>query len=147
MKSPTYDQKSKGNFMSDNIRNFMGYMWIQQEDNIITIGINEDGLEDFEEITSIELPPENEKVEADVVLGTIETDDGPLDIYSPIDGTVIEVNSQVLEDPSIIQEDPYEEGWLLRIETSDDLDEDDEDFDEDEDDEDDEDEDEEEEED
>lgn len=123
--------------MSDNIRNFMGYMWVQQEDGIVTIGINEDGLEDFEEITSIELPAENEKVEADVVLGTIETDDGPLDIYSPVDGTVIEVNSQVLEDPSLIQEDPYEEGWLIRIEPADE-DEDDEDYDEDDDDEDDE---------
>ncbi|NUM59696.1 MAG: glycine cleavage system protein H [Bdellovibrionaceae bacterium] len=115
----------------------MGYMWVQQEDGIVTIGINEDGLEDFEEITSIELPAENEKVEADVVLGTIETDDGPLDIYSPVDGTVIEVNSQVLEDPSLIQEDPYEEGWLIRIEPADE-DEDDEDYDEDDDDEDDE---------
>ena len=121
--------------MSDNIRNFMGYMWVQQEDGVVTIGINEDGLEDFEEITSIELPAENEKVEADVVLGTIETDDGPLDIYSPVDGTVIEVNSQVLEDPSLIQEDPYEEGWLIRIEPSEE-DEDEDDYDEDEDDED-----------
>lgn len=117
--------------MSDNIRNFMGYMWTQEEDGIITIGINEDGLEDFEEITSIELPPENEKVEADVALGTIETDDGPLDIYSPVNGTVLEVNGQVLEDPSIIQEDPYEEGWLIRIEASEESeDEDDEDLDE-----------------
>lgn len=122
--------------MSDNIRNFMGYMWVQQEDGIITIGINEDGLEDFEEITSIELPPENEKVEADVVLGTIETDDGPLDIYSPVDGTVVEINNQVLEDPSIIQEDPYEEGWLIRIEPTEADDDEDEDYDDDDDDED-----------
>lgn len=120
--------------MSDDYRSFMGYMWIQQEDGVITIGINEDGLEDFEEITSIELPAENEKVEADVVLGTIETDDGPLDIYSPVNGTILEVNSQVLEDPSIIMEDPYEEGWLIKIEAADDVDEDE---DEDEDDEDD----------
>ena len=121
----------------DNIKNFMGYMWFQQDDGIVTVGINEDGLEDFEEITSIELPPENEKVESDVVLGTIETDDGPLDIYSPVDGTVIEVNTQVLENPSIIQEDPYEEGWLLRIEATEDIDEEDDFEDEDEDEEDD----------
>lgn len=119
--------------MSDNIRNFMGYMWVQEEDGIITIGINEDGLEDFEEITSIELPPENEKVEADVVLGTIETDDGPLDIYSPVDGTVVEINNQVLEDPSIIQEDPYEEGWLIRIEPTEADEDEDEDYDDDDD--------------
>jgi glycine cleavage system H protein len=126
--------------MSEDTVNFMGYMWIQKEDGVITVGINEEGLQDFDEITSIELPPENEKVEADTVIGTIETDDGPLDIYSPVNGTILEINPQVLETPSLIQEDPYEEGWLLRIETTEDIDEDeDEDFDEDEDDEDDED--------
>ncbi|MFS4458699.1 glycine cleavage system protein H [Bdellovibrio sp. HCB2-146] len=125
---------------SDDVRNFMGYLWIQQADGVVTIGINEDGLEDFESISSVELPPEHEKVDAEAVIGTIETDDGPLDIYSPVSGTVIEVNSQVIDDPSIIMEDPYEEGWLVRIEADEDLDED-EDEDDDDDDDDDEDED------
>ena len=92
---------------SDDVRNYMGYLWIQQADGVVTIGVNEDGLEDFESITSIELPTEQEKVEAEAVIGTIETDDGPMDIYSPVSGTVIEINSQVVEDPSIIMEDPY----------------------------------------
>jgi glycine cleavage system H protein len=111
-------------------------MWIQEEDGIYTIGINEEGLADFESITSVELPSENESVEEDVVLGTIETDDGPLDVYSPVSGTVIEVNSNVLEDPSLIVEDPLEEGWLVKIEADaesdddeDDEDDDDDDFD------------------
>lgn len=116
---------------SDEVRNFMGYHWIRQEDGIITIGINEDGLEDFEEISSVELPAEQEKIDADVVIGTLETDDGPLDIYSPVSGTVIEINSQVVEDPSIIMEDPYEEGWLVRIEADEDYEEDEEEDDED----------------
>lgn len=107
------------------IKNFNVHMWYQEEDGIITIGINEEGLADITEITGIDLPPEQEKVEADVAIGTIETDDGPLDIYSPVAGTVIEVNAQVLEDFSTIQDDPYEEGWLLRIEASEELDEDD----------------------
>lgn len=117
----------------DNVRNFMGYLWVRQEDGVITIGINEDGLEDFEEISSVELPSEQEKIDEDVVIGTIETDDGPLDIYSPVAGTVIEINSQVIDDPSIIMEDPYEEGWLIRIEADDDLDDEDEDEDDDDD--------------
>lgn len=120
---------------ADDVRNFMGYLWVRQEDGVVTIGINEDGLEDFEEISSLELPSEQEKIEADVVIGTLETDDGPLDIYSPVSGTVIEINSQVLEDPSIIMEDPLEEGWLLRIEAEEDLDEDEEDDDDEDDDE------------
>jgi glycine cleavage system H protein len=130
--------------MADEIRNFMGYLWYKEEDGVVTIGINEEGLEDFDEISSIELPPEGEKIEADVVLGTIETDDGPLDIYSPVDGTILEVNGQVIEEPALIQEDPYEEGWLIKIEAvspsddDDDDDDNDDDDDEDEDDEDDE---------
>lgn len=123
----------------NDVRNFMGYLWVQDEDGIITIGINEDGLADFEEITSVELPAEQEKVEAEEVCGTVETDDGPLDIYSPVSGTVIEINSAIIDDPSLIQEDPYEEGWLIRIEASEELDEDDDEEDEEDDDEDDED--------
>ncbi|WP_413586067.1 glycine cleavage system protein H [Bdellovibrio sp. HCB274] len=116
---------------SDDVKNFMGYLWYRQEDGVITIGINEDGLEDFDSISSVDLPAEQEEVDTEAVIGTIETSDGPLDIYSPVDGTVIEINTQVIDDPSIIMEDPYEEGWLVRIESADDVDEDDEDEDED----------------
>jgi len=124
--------------MSEGVKNFNHHMWYQEADGIITIGINEEGLADITEITSVDLPPEQEKVEEDVPIGTIETDDGPLDIFSPVEGTVIEVNNQVSEDPSIIQDDPYEEGWLLRIEATADLvDDDDEDADEEDDDDDD----------
>ncbi|MBC7421520.1 MAG: glycine cleavage system protein H [Bdellovibrio sp.] len=120
------------------IKNYNVHMWYQEdEDGIITIGINEEGLADITEITGVDLPPEAEKVEADVSIGTIETDDGPLDIYSPVAGTVIEVNAQVLEEFSIIQDDSYEEGWLLRIEPTEELDEDEDDEDEDEEDDDD----------
>jgi glycine cleavage system H protein len=115
------------------IKNYNHHMWYTEDDGIITIGINEEGLADITEITSVDLPPEQEKVEEDVAIGTIETDDGPLDIYSPVEGTVIEVNSNVLDEPSIIQDDCYEEGWLLRIEASADIDDDDEDDDEDDD--------------
>ena len=124
----------KEEFMSNELKNFMGYMWLLEEDGIITLGINEEGLSDFEEISSVELPSEGDKVEADVVVGTIETDDGPLDIYSPVDGSILEVNSAVIEDPSLIQEDCYDEGWLIRIEAEDSVsDDEDEDEDDDED--------------
>ncbi|MGZ3726963.1 MAG: glycine cleavage system protein H [Pseudobdellovibrio sp.] len=125
--------------MAGNVKNYNHHMWYQEDDGIITIGINEEGLADITEITSVDLPPEQEKVEEDVAIGTIETDDGPLDIYSPVEGTVIEVNAQVLEDPSLIQDDSYEEGWLLRIEATEDIDDEEEEDDVDEEDEDDED--------
>ena len=119
---------------ANDVRNYMGYLWVQNEAGVVTIGINEDGLADFDEITSVDLPAEQDKVEAEEVCGTVETADGPLDIYSPISGTVIEINSAVIDDPSLMQEDPYEEGWLIRIEASEDLEDEDEDEDEDDDD-------------
>lgn len=118
------------------VRSFMGYMWITEEDGVVTIGINEEGLQDFDEISSVELPPEGEKIDSDTVIGTIETNDGPLDIYSPVDGAVLEINQAVIDEPALIQEDPYEEGWLIKIESEDGLDDEDEDEEDDEDDED-----------
>lgn len=120
--------------MSDNVKNFNHHLWYTESEGIITIGINDEGLADITEINSVDLPPEQEKVDSDLAFGSIETDDGTLDLFSPIEGTIIEVNSQVLEDPSIIMEDPYEEGWLVRIEADgeiEDVEEDDEDDDED----------------
>lgn len=119
--------------MSEKYQNYMGYLWVQKEDNVYTIGINEEGLEEITEIESVELPQENEEVEADVVIGSIETDDGPLDLYSPVSGKVIEVNTAVVEDPEEIQEDPYD-AWLIKIESEDEMEDADEDEDEDDDD-------------
>lgn len=123
--------------MAEQYRNYMGNFWFQKEDNVYTIGINEDALEDFNEIESLELPSNSEVVEDDVACGTLETDQGTLDIYVPVKGTVVEINTVVVEDPSLIQDDPYD-GWLLKIESEeefadedDDDDEDDEDEDED----------------
>ena len=119
--------------MSDHVKNFNHHLWYTESEGIITIGINDEGLADITEINSVDLPPEQEKVDSDLAFGSIETDDGTLDLFSPIEGTIIEVNSQVLEDPSIIMEDPYEEGWLVRIEAEgeiEDVEEDDEDDDE-----------------
>lgn len=111
-------------------RNFMGHLWVQKEGNIYTIGVNEEGLVDITEINSIDMPTENEEVEADAVIGSIETDDGPLDIYAPVSGTIVEINAAIVEEPSAITEDPYD-AWLIKIESDEDMDDDDDDDDDD----------------
>jgi len=121
--------------MAEQYKNFMGSFWFQREDNIYTVGFNEDALETFEKIESLDLPTEGEVAEAEVVCGTMETDEGPIDIYAPVSGNVIEINSTVLEDPSLIQDDPYD-AWLFKIESEDDYVEPDEEDEDDEDDED-----------
>jgi glycine cleavage system H protein len=125
--------------MAEQYKNFMQIFWFQREDNIYTVGFNEDALEGFESIESIELPAENESTEAEVVCGSLETDKGPIDIYTPVSGTITEINNTILEDPSLIQDDPYD-AWLFKVESTEDFaddDEEDEEWDEDDEDEDD----------
>lgn len=116
-------------------KQYKKYLWVQKEDNVLTVGLHEDALENFSSIESLELPPEGELVDKDSVVGNIETDDGTLELYSPVTGTVLEVNNLVIEDSSLIMEDPID-SWLFKIESDEDLDEEDEDEDEDSDDED-----------
>jgi glycine cleavage system H protein len=124
--------------MAGKVKNFNHNLWYSENEGIITIGINEEGLEDITEINAIDLPPEQEKVDADTAFGSVETDDGTVEILSPVEGTIIEINTQVIDDPAILMEDPYEEGWLVRIEATAEIEDDEDDLD-DEDDEDDED--------
>jgi glycine cleavage system H protein len=113
--------------MAGKIKNFNHNLWYTEEDGIITIGINDEGLADITEINTIDLPPEQEKVEADTAFGSVESDDGTIDIVSPFEGTIIEINAQVVEDPAVLMEDPYEEGWLVRIEVAGEIDDEEED--------------------
>lgn len=95
---------------------FMGYEWISIDDGIVTVGINESGLDEFAELNAANLPAENEEVVPDEVCGELDTDQGPLNLYSPIEGIVIEVNEAVVENPSLIIEDCLDDGWLFRVE-------------------------------
>ena len=95
---------------------YLGYEWVMSEDGIITVGINEDGLSELGEIGSVSLPAVDEEVNPDEVCGEIETDSGPMNLYSPVEGQVIEINESVVEDPNLILEDNYGDGWLFRVE-------------------------------
>ena len=114
---------------------FMGYEWIQIENGTVTVGISEEGLNELGEISAINLPAENEDVNPDEICGEIETDEGPMNLYSPVEGKIIEINAAVVENPSLLLEDPYGDGWLFKVEAEDAEDLEDIDEDEDEDDE------------
>lgn len=112
--------------MAEQYKTYKQIFWVQKEDTIYTVGLNEDGLEDFEKIESLDLPGDGESVDAGAVCGSLDTDKGPIDLYAPVDGVVIEINSLVLEEPSLIQDDPYD-AWLFKIESDDEISDDDDD--------------------
>lgn len=112
--------------MAEQYKTYKRDFWVQKEDTLYTVGLNEDGIEEFEKILNVDAPMEGEKVDAGAVCGSIDTDKGPIDLYSPVTGTISEVNSLVVEEPSLIQDDPYD-AWLFKVESEDDSVEDDED--------------------
>jgi glycine cleavage system H protein len=98
------------------IRSYLGYIWFQIIDGEVLVGINEERLDEISELRKIKLPDVGDVVEPDEICAELEADEGSLDVYSPLNGTVLEVNTALSEDPQILLEDPYDDGWLFRVE-------------------------------
>lgn len=93
--------------------------WVATEEAIATIGITDHAQEQLGEIVYVELPAVGEKVSKDDPFGVIESVKAVSDIYAPVSGTVVEVNEDLPESPEIVNEDPYGDGWLIKIRISD----------------------------
>lgn len=92
------------------------HIWVRlDEDDTVTIGISDAAQEEMGEIVYIELPEEGDEVTRDEMFGSIESSKAVNDLYSPITGTVVEVNTELIDSPEIINDDPYQEGWIARI--------------------------------
>jgi glycine cleavage system H protein len=93
--------------------------WVATEEAIATIGITDHAQEQLGEIVYIELPAVGEKVSKDDPFGVIESVKAVSDIYAPVSGTVVEVNEDLPESPETVNEDPYGDGWLIKVRISD----------------------------
>ncbi len=90
--------------------------WAQVDENIVTIGVTEFAQEQLGEVVYVELPEEGQKVNQGESFGVVESVKAASDLYAPVSGTVIEVNTALLEDPGSLNDDPMNNGWLIRIE-------------------------------
>lgn len=93
-------------------------LWVRlEDDNQATIGLTDEALEDFEEVTKIRLPAEGDEFSKDEAFGRLSVGSGTgLRLLSPLSGEVMAVNDDIIDAPEAILEDPYEEGWLIRLE-------------------------------
>ena len=93
-------------------------LWIRlEEDNQVTIGLTDEALEDYDELTKIRLPAEGDEFSKDEIFGRLSAGRGVgLRLLSPLGGEVVAVNEDIVDAPEAILEDPYEEGWLIRLE-------------------------------
>ena len=91
--------------------------WVEKNDPII-VGITEFAQDQLGDIVSIELPEIGSMFKQNDVIAIIDSIKASSDIYCPIDGKIIEVNEKLLEHPELINQSPYDEGWIVKIKPS-----------------------------
>ncbi|GII83039.1 glycine cleavage system H protein [Sphaerisporangium siamense] len=90
------------------------------EDGItVTVGITAYAAESLGDVVFVQLPEAGATVEAGDAVGEVESTKSVSDIYAPVSGEVIEVNQVVVDDPSLVNSDPYGDGWLFRVRVQD----------------------------
>lgn len=93
--------------------------WVKMDGDIATVGVTFHAQEELSDVVFVELPELERVVEEKEACAVVESVKAASDIYSPVSGTVVEINSALEEEPSAINEDPYGSGWLFKIRVSD----------------------------
>jgi glycine cleavage system H protein len=92
--------------------------WVRlQEDGIVTVGITDHAQHLLGDLVFVELPEVGRTVSAAESCAVVESVKAASDVYSPVDGVIVEVNELLADNPELINEDPYGEGWILRLKT------------------------------
>ena len=93
--------------------------WVRVEDNMGTVGITDYAQDQLGDIVYVDLPSPGTQVKQLEKLGEIESVKAVSDLYSPVSGEVVEVNQGVNDKPELVNQSPYEEGWLVRLRLAD----------------------------
>lgn len=91
------------------------YEWVRVEDGKVRIGVTEYAQKQLREIVFAELPSAGDEIKKNDAYGTVESVKAVSDLIAPISGKVDKVNEAVLDQPELINEDPFNKGWLLLI--------------------------------
>ena len=93
--------------------------WLRVDESTGTIGITDHAQKELGDIVYVELPKDGERMTAKETLGSVESVKAVSDVYSPVSGQVVAVNSKLQDKPELINTDPYGEGWLVRVSLTD----------------------------
>ena len=91
------------------------HIWVRIEGNSAVIGITDFAQEELGPICGVELPDEDDEVEQDDSVGSIEARKTVADIYAPFSGTVRNINHEAIDNPVLLNDDPYDGGWLMEV--------------------------------
>ena len=89
--------------------------WTRPEQGAVVFGITAYACEELSDIVYVELPEEGRNVEQGTAFATLESVKAVSEVYAPVAGTIVAVNTRLREEPGILNEDPYGEGWIVRV--------------------------------
>ncbi|HMF42188.1 MAG TPA: glycine cleavage system protein GcvH [Polyangia bacterium] len=96
--------------------------WARVEDRdggkVATIGVTRYAVEQLGDVTQVDLPKEGESVKQAEVFGSVESVKAVSDLFAPVTGKVVKVNSPLADSPEYVNEDPYDEGWMIQVAVS-----------------------------
>ncbi len=90
--------------------------WLKVEGNIATVGITDYAQDSLGDVVYVELPQEGGAVTKNEPFGVVESVKAVSDLYSPVSGSVSEVNDAIIDSPEAINEDPYGDAWMIKVE-------------------------------
>ncbi|NHI83376.1 MAG: glycine cleavage system protein GcvH [Candidatus Thorarchaeota archaeon] len=107
-----------GQSIPENLLYTKEHEWTKVEGDHVIVGISDFAQNSLHEITFVELPEVGTAVEANSECGLVESMKASSDIFSPVSGEIIEVNSELENAPELVNEDPYGAGWMMKIKPS-----------------------------
>lgn len=101
--------------MKENLKYTKTHEWIKIDDNTATVGVTDFAQSQMGDIVFVDLPKVGTKVEKGKQACVVESVKSAFDIYSPLTGEIIEVNSELSNEPALINSQPYEKGWIFKL--------------------------------
>tara|TARA_B100000315_G_C14549213_1_gene574832 strand:- start:29 stop:403 length:375 start_codon:yes stop_codon:yes gene_type:complete len=92
--------------------------WVREDGDTVTVGITDHAQGELGDIIFVEFPEIGQKIERDEPFGTIEAVKTVADLFAPISGTVTEINETLDDSPESVNQDPYGDGWMVKVSVS-----------------------------
>jgi glycine cleavage system H protein len=102
----------------DDVRYTSEHEWARSEGGTITVGITGYATDQLGDVVFVELPDPGRTVEVGKTFGVVEAVKTVSDLYAPVSGVVVEVNGALTDNPALVNQSPYGEGWMVRIKPS-----------------------------
>ncbi len=102
----------------ESIIEYNDQLWAIVNEDVVTIGVKQEVFEDINEVWGVDLPEEGNEVNTEEICGEVETDDGPINLYAPIEGEIVDINTAVQSDFELLFDDNNEDGWLFKVKSS-----------------------------